>query len=173
MNPTVAQQRVFCLALHSPADWSHTWAGAGMGRAQLKALLRAEGQGPNPQEMDPAGAGASGCPGRGGLSDTRVRCPVIPGSSMPLNPSAVLVESFPSPEPAAPVSNMSVLCVQASKLEILPCLLFTFSVNETGFKNTPHHSATGLWHSSHSQGGWRAPLHLVSPFCLNIMPHPD
>lgn len=82
--------------------------------------------------------------------------------------------SLPDSQSPEYMKFLCFVCLFSNRKHYLAFLLFTFSDDETGFKNTPRPSVKGVMvQVAHSWGGRRAPLHLISPFCLNIMPHPD
>lgn len=93
------------------------------------------------------------------------------GASLPLHPSRALGEHAPL-EPAPQVHGLRASAL-ASTREASPCLSFTFSDDETGCKNGPCRRGAGVRWGGGAGGAGGAALHLVSPFCLNIMPRPD
>lgn len=112
-------------------------------------------------------------PWAGGLHAVGVRCSVCDKGKLQCASRQRLLLGPALREPAAPAQGAAALCVRAPQRERLPRILFTFSDDETGFQNAPRRSARGCGTARAQSGRMGAPLHLISPFRLNIMPHPD
>lgn len=154
----------------TPPSWSCAWAGVG-------PPVPCEGTGTEhrrgPRSTSPAQATSQCTHGRRGLlaiAGVGSPWPSEPGAHDKGPPHSTAVGSGPaSLGPVPHVHRGSALCVLPNWEHHLASYLHVLTRN----RREKHPRRGGREVGRAPWGGWPAALHLVSPFCLNIMPQPD